>query len=108
MHNLFSNAIRYTGRGGSVSVALKEENKMAVVSVMDTGMGIPADLVPLIFERFYRVDKARSRSEGGSGLGLAICRHIAAVHGGRIDVDSQVNKGSRFNVRLPLDGFSDN
>ena len=74
---------------------------MAVVSVADAGIGIPSEDLPLIFERFYRVDKARSRSEGGSGLGLAICQRIAEAHGGRIKVESQVGKGSTFSVWLP-------
>ena len=76
---------------------------MAVVSISDTGTGIPPEDIPHIFERFYRVDKARSRDEGGSGLGLAICQHIAEVHGGKIVVESQVGIGSTFNTRLPLD-----
>jgi signal transduction histidine kinase len=75
---------------------------MAVVSITDTGIGIPAKDIPFIFERFYRVDKSRSRAEGGSGLGLAICRHIAEAHGGKIEVESQVGAGSTFSVWLPL------
>jgi len=69
---------------------------------MNAGIGIPAEDIPLIFERFYRVDKSRSRTEGGSGLGLAICRRIAEVHGAKIEVESQVGTGSTFSVWLPL------
>lgn len=101
-HNLLDNAIRYTAKGGTISVMVRRESDMAVVSITDTGIGIPTDEQSLIFERFYRVDKARSRSEGSSGLGLAICRHILDVHGGDIELDSQVGKGSTFHVKLPV------
>jgi heavy metal sensor kinase len=100
--NLLDNAIRYTPSPGTVSVSFRREGQMAVVAIMDTGIGIPAEDIPFIFERFYRVDKSRSRAEGGSGLGLAICRHIAEVHGGKIEVESQVGAGSTFSVWLPL------
>jgi heavy metal sensor kinase len=100
--NLLDNAIRYTPAPGTVSVSLRREAQMAVVAITDTGVGIPAEDLPFIFERFYRVDKARSRAEGGSGLGLAICRHIAEAHGGKIEVESQLGTGSTFSVWLPL------
>jgi heavy metal sensor kinase len=100
--NLLDNAIRYTPSPGTVSVSLRREGQMAIVAITDTGVGIPAEDIPLIFERFYRVDKSRSRAEGGSGLGLAICRHIAEAHGGKIEVESQVGTGSTFSVWLPL------
>jgi signal transduction histidine kinase len=100
--NLLDNAIRYTPTPGTVSVSLRREGQMAVVAITDTGVGIPAEDIPFIFERFYRVDKSRSRAEGGSGLGLAICRHIAEAHGGKIEVESQVGVGSTFSVWLPL------
>ena len=100
--NLLDNAIRYTPTPGTVSLSLRREGQMAVVAIMDTGIGIPAEEIPFIFERFYRVDKSRSRVEGGSGLGLAICRHIAEAHGGKIEVESQVGAGSTFSVWLPL------
>jgi heavy metal sensor kinase len=100
--NLLDNAIRYTPAPGTVSVSLHREGQMAVVAITDTGIGIPAEGIPFIFERFYRVDKSRSRSEGGSGLGLAICKHIAEAHGGKIEVESQVEAGSTFSVWLPL------
>jgi len=100
--NLLDNAIRYTPTPGTVSVSLRREGQMAVVAITDTGVGIPAEDIPFIFERFYRVDKSRSRAEGGSGLGLAICRHIAEAHSGKIEVESQVGAGSTFSVWLPL------
>jgi heavy metal sensor kinase len=100
--NLLDNAIRYTSALGTVSVSLHREGQMAVVAITDTGIGIPAEDIPFIFERFYRVDKSRSRAEGGSGLGLAICQHIAEVHGGKIEVESQMGTGSTFSVWLPL------
>jgi signal transduction histidine kinase len=75
---------------------------MAVAAVKDTGVGIPPEDIPFIFERFYRVDKSRSRAEGGTGLGLAICKHIAEAHEGKIEVRSQVGAGSTFSVWLPL------
>ena len=100
--NLLDNAIRYTGSPGTVSISLRRETQMAVVAITDTGVGIPTEDIPLIFERFYRVDKSRSRAEGGTGLGLAICRYIAEGHGGKIEVESQVGVGSTFSVLLPL------
>jgi len=100
--NLLDNAIRYTPAPGSVSISLRREGQMAVVAITDSGVGIPADDIPFIFERFYRADKSRSRAEGGTGLGLAICKHIAEAHGGKIEVQSQVGVGSTFSVRLPL------
>jgi signal transduction histidine kinase len=83
-----------------VSVSMRCEGPMAVVAITDTGMGIPAEDVPFIFERFYRVGQSRSQSEGGSGLGLAICRHIAEAHGAKIEVESVVGVGSTFSVWL--------
>jgi len=100
--NILDNAIRYTPAPGTVAISLRREEQMAVVAITDTGIGIPTEDIPLIFERFYRVDKSRSRSEGGSGLGLAICRHIAEAHGGKIEVESRVGGGSTFSVWLPL------
>jgi len=100
--NILDNAIRYTPSGGSVSSSLERKNGSALVSISDTGVGIPAEDLPFIFDRFYRVDKARSRADGGLGLGLAIANSIAQLHGGQIEVESQVGKGSSFRVILPL------
>jgi len=100
--NILDNAIRYTPAPGTVSLSLRRQGKMALVTITDTGIGIPAKDIPFIFERFYRVDKSRSRSGGGSGLGLAICWHIAEAHGGKIEVKSQVGTGSTFSIWLPL------
>jgi heavy metal sensor kinase len=100
--NILDNAVRYTPVGGSVSVTFASREGFAVVNITDTGIGIAEEQLPFIFERFYRVDKARSRAEGGAGLGLGIAKHIAESHGGRIEVVSRVGKGSTFRVYLPL------
>ena len=100
--NLLDNAIRYTPSGGIVSVSVEREGDTAVVAISDSGIGIPEEHIPHIFERFYRVDKARSQAEGGAGLGLSICQHIAQSHGGRIKVESKLREGSTFSVFLPL------
>lgn len=99
-HNLIENAIRYTPEGGSISVSLTREGEDVAVRVADTGIGIPKQDLPHIFDRFYRVDKARSRAEGGSGLGLSICKQIAELHGGNISVKSEAGRGSTFVVKL--------
>ena len=100
--NLVSNAIRYNKAGGSVRVTVTIEKGEAVLRVIDTGIGIPADHQPHVFERFYRVDAARTRAEGGSGLGLAIGRSIVVAHGGVITFESEEGKGTTFTVRLPI------
>jgi heavy metal sensor kinase len=100
--NLVDNAIKYTPEGGSVTLSVEQQNGSAVFQVEDTGIGIPADEQDKIFDRFYRVDKARSREAGGSGLGLSIAKWIVDLHRGTIAVSSQMNKGSVFTVRLPL------
>jgi two-component system phosphate regulon sensor histidine kinase PhoR len=99
--NLVDNAIKYTPEGGSVSVACYSDQNSATIEVADTGIGIPRDDLPRIFERFYRVDKARSRELGGTGLGLSIVKHLMQSIGGQIDVTSRVGSGSRFTVHLP-------
>jgi heavy metal sensor kinase len=100
--NILENAVRYTPNGGSISGSLIKDKDTAIISISDTGIGIPPEHLPHIFERFYRVDKARSRAEGGTGLGLAIAKYIAEAHGGKIEVESQVGKGSTFSVKLPI------
>ncbi|NLE52794.1 MAG: HAMP domain-containing protein, partial [Chloroflexi bacterium] len=100
--NLVSNGIKYTQSGGTVTLGLHRDNTHALLTVTDTGIGIPPEDLPHVFDRFYRVDKARSRAQGGTGLGLSIAKWIAEVHGGEITVTSAVDTGSTFTVRLPL------
>lgn len=100
--NLLDNAVKYTPEGGEVKIDLGLENGDAQIVVTDTGIGIPAAEQPRIFDRFYRVDKARSRTLGGAGLGLSIARWILAGHGGTLSVESAPGQGSAFRVRLPL------
>jgi len=100
--NIIDNAIKYTPERGSVFLELQQSNGTAIISIRDTGIGIPKEEIPKIFDRFYRVDKARSRAMGGSGLGLSISKWIADAHGGRIDVQSEPQKGSTFTVYLPI------
>jgi signal transduction histidine kinase len=102
IHNLVDNAVRYTEAGGHVRVSLLHEPGAAVVQVEDSGIGIPSKELDRVFERFYRVDPARSRETGGTGLGLSIVRHVAGSHGGEVRVDSVLGAGSTFTVRLPL------
>jgi signal transduction histidine kinase len=104
MLNLVSNALKFTPEGGRVSLGLSLVNGWARLVVSDTGVGIPPEELSHVFERFYRVDKARTRSEGGAGLGLAIAQRIAQVHGGRIEAasDGATGRGSTFSVWLPL------
>jgi signal transduction histidine kinase len=99
---LLDNALSYTDWGGRVQVTLETESNGATVSVADTGIGIPAEDLSRIFDRFYRVDGARARSSGGTGLGLAMAQTIAELHGGKVEVVSQVGVGSTFMIRLPL------
>jgi len=101
--NLLSNAIAYTSEGGDVSLTIEEQEDSVVFVVRDTGIGISKEDLPRIFERFYRVDKDRSRHTGGTGLGLAIVKHIIEVHNGDIDVESEVEKGTTFTVSIPKD-----
>jgi len=100
--NLVDNAIKYTPEGGRITVRGGEQNGFAVVEVADTGIGIPAEDLPRIFERFYRVDRSRSREMGGTGLGLSIVKHIAQAHGGSVEVQSTPGAGSTFRLRVPL------
>ena len=99
--NLLTNAVRYNRAGGRVEVSLAAQGGAAEIRVRDTGVGIPAAALSHVFDRFYRVDPARSRASGGSGLGLAITRWIVEAHGGTIDVESVKGEGSTFTVRLP-------
>jgi heavy metal sensor kinase len=101
MLNLLDNAIKYAPPGGQVTVGCAMNGNRAELWVQDNGIGIPSEHIPRIFDRFYRVDKARSRAEGGVGLGLAICRWIVEAHGGSIHVESVPGNGSTFTVLLP-------
>jgi len=101
--NLLTNAIRYNQTGGSIQVKVDRFDHTASLSVIDTGVGIAQSDLPHVFERFYRVDKARTREAGGAGLGLAICKTIVEAHGGHIAVTSAENQGTTFTVQLPTD-----
>ncbi len=101
VHNLISNAVQYSPDGSRVGIGVSVENGVVEVSVTDQGVGIPEDERDRVFERFFRVDAARSRNTGGSGLGLAIVKHIIQNHGGDVRVWSQQGRGSTFTIRLP-------
>lgn len=103
VRNVLDNAIRYTPEGGSIVINVARDDGFATVSVTDTGEGIPTRDIDRVFERFYRVDSARSRATGGTGLGLSIVRHVAESHGGSVAVESQLGVGSTFIIRLPAD-----
>jgi two-component system phosphate regulon sensor histidine kinase PhoR len=100
--NLIDNAIKYSDNSGVVTIEAKDNNGEVAISVIDSGPGIERDHLDRLFERFYRVDHGRSRNLGGTGLGLSIVKHIAHVHGGRITVDSEVGKGSKFTMHLGI------
>jgi signal transduction histidine kinase len=99
--NLIDNSIRYTQPGGSVIVEVRADRDTVIVRVADTGVGIPQRDLPRVFERFYRVDQARSRETGGTGLGLSIVRHVSENHDGDVTVTSELGEGTVFEVRLP-------
>lgn len=102
LRNLLENAVAHTGKGGSITIKAKQRDNWLEVSVADTGEGIPAEELPNIFERFYRVDKSRARATGGSGLGLTIAKRLVEAHGGKIEVQSEPGKGSRFAFTVPI------
>ena len=102
LRNLLENAVAHTARGGAVSVSAEQQGDWVAVSVTDNGEGIPAEDLPNVFERFYRVDKSRTRATGGSGLGLTIARRLVEVHGGRIEAFSEPGAGSRFTFTIPV------
>ena len=103
LYNLVENAVKYSPEGGHIEIAALREGRNAVITVTDDGPGIPAEDLPHIFDRFYRVDKARSRDTGGTGLGLSIVRQIVTLHQGTVTVDSVEGQGSVFRVELPLE-----
>jgi two-component system, OmpR family, phosphate regulon sensor histidine kinase PhoR len=100
---LVSNAVRYTPEGGSVMLSWSTENGLPVFAVTDTGPGIEAEHIPRLTERFYRVDRSRSRASGGTGLGLAIVKHILNRHQARLEISSEIGKGSRFAAVFPAE-----
>jgi signal transduction histidine kinase len=102
MHNILENAVAHTHKDGAIRVAASHKGKWVEVSVSDTGEGIPAEDLPHVFERFYRVDKSRARATGGSGLGLTIAKRLIEAHGGTIVVQSKLGEGSRFSFTLPV------
>ena len=100
-YNLIDNGIRYNKDPGSVSININETGSQAVLTVSDTGIGISDEQMPRIFERFYRVDKSRSRSSGGTGLGLSIVKHAVQIHHAEIHVDSRIGEGTIITVIFP-------
>src|SRR5436309_768996 len=98
---LLDNAVKYADAGGRVECAMRKEHRKAIIEVSDNGPGIPRDVLPHVFDRFYRVDEARSRESGGTGLGLAIARHIVDAHGGTINIESSASGGTKVTVELP-------
>lgn len=99
--NLLDNAVNYTGDGGRIEISCVKKESNIEIAISDNGIGIPKEHLPRIFERFYRVDKARSRELGGTGLGLAIVKHVANIHNGTVSVESEEGKGSKFTLILP-------
>ena len=99
--NLLDNAVKFNRPNGEVRVETDSSDGTASISISDTGIGIPSEDLPRVFERFYRVDKARSREMGGTGLGLSIVKHVIEQMGGTITVDSRVGEGSRFTITVP-------
>ncbi|MDQ3785318.1 MAG: ATP-binding protein [Actinomycetota bacterium] len=101
IRNLLENAFHYTSREGRVTIEVSERGGNALIEVSDTGIGIPLEAQSRVFERFYRVDRGRSRDRGGTGLGLAIAKHVTELHGGQIQVVSELGQGSTFTARIP-------
>jgi two-component system phosphate regulon sensor histidine kinase PhoR len=99
--NLIENAIKFNVNEGKISISAIVEKDKTKISIEDTGIGIPEKDLPRIFERFYRVDKGRSRELGGTGLGLSIVKHIIELHNGSISVESELNKGTKFTIIIP-------
>jgi len=101
IRNLLTNAVRYTPEGGSITASWRVVDGEGVLAVTDTGIGIAAEHLPRLTERFYRVDRGRSREMGGTGLGLAIVKHVAQRHHARLEIDSRIGAGSTFRLRFP-------
>ncbi|MEZ4533804.1 MAG: HAMP domain-containing sensor histidine kinase [Cyanobacteriota/Melainabacteria group bacterium] len=100
--NIIENALRYTEKGGRIEVSARVRNGWLKLTVRDNGPGIPAESLPKIFDRFYRVDKARARAQGGVGLGLSIVKGIVDLHNGSISIDSKINEGTGVTISLPV------
>ena len=105
--NILNNAIKYSPDGGKVTVTMQTTDTQLILSISDQGLGIPKKDLPLIFDRFYRVDKARSRAQGGTGLGLAIAKEIVKQHKGFIWANSEEGEGSTFTIVLPYENDND-
>jgi two-component system phosphate regulon sensor histidine kinase PhoR len=105
--NLIDNAVKYSSAGSRIGLETRKEARETVIVIRDEGIGIARKHLPRLFERFYRVDKARSRKLGGTGLGLAIVKHIVQAHHGRVTVDSVLGQGSTFRIHLPIAGGGD-
>jgi signal transduction histidine kinase len=103
LNNLIDNAVKYNRSGGMVKIGIRsdKDTSSTVIEVEDSGIGIPREELPRVFERFYRIDKARSRETGGTGLGLSIVKHIAELHGGMVTVTSVEGEGSTFTFAIP-------
>jgi two-component system phosphate regulon sensor histidine kinase PhoR len=106
LSNLVSNAIRYTPLGGLVHLTFSQTDDRLTISVKDTGPGIASEHLPRLTERFYRIDQSRSRETGGTGLGLAITKHVMQRHGGELQIQSELGKGSTFNLIFPASRIS--
>jgi two-component system phosphate regulon sensor histidine kinase PhoR len=104
LYNLLDNSLKYTQPGGKIRLQAQRDGDEIALSVSDTGLGISETDLPRVFERFYRTDKARSRELGGTGLGLSIVKHIAQMHGGRVEAQSELGRGTTIRVLLPLNG----
>ena len=100
--NIITNSIRYTNEKGVIKISLLKDGEMAVIKIKDNGMGIPKDDLPRIFERFYRVDKARTREMGGTGLGLSISKNMIEANGGYIFIDSEYGQWTEVTIKLPV------
>jgi signal transduction histidine kinase len=102
LRNLLDNGLTHTGPGGEIGIAARASGQWVEVSVRDTGTGIAAEDLPYVFDRFYRADRSRSRATGGAGLGLAIVKQLVEAHGGRVEVESEVGRGTEFTFTVPL------
>ncbi|MDZ4230452.1 MAG: ATP-binding protein, partial [Dehalococcoidales bacterium] len=104
LRNLLENAVAHTAEGGEINVTARQTGNRIAITVADSGEGIPAEDLPYIFERFYRVDKSRTRATGGNGLGLTIAKRLVEAHGDNIEVESELGRGSRFTFTVPVSG----